>query len=53
MKNSRSISNLPFINKVIEKVGAMRKEEHLVTNDLHQSVYRTTDNIHRTVDCAQ
>jgi len=43
MKNYRPISNLPFISKLIEKVVARGREEHLEhsdLNDIYQSVYR-------------
>ena len=42
-KNYRPVSNLPFLSKVLEKVVAMRLEEHLIKNQLHdplQSAYR-------------
>jgi len=42
MKKYRPISNLPFISNLIEKVVAMRIEEHLEYNDLndiYQSAY--------------
>ena len=43
MKNYRSVSNLTFISKVIEKVISGRLNEHLINNSLFnplQSAYR-------------
>ena len=43
LKNYRPVSNLPFVSKIIEKVVALRIEDHLDKHKLHdnrQSVYR-------------
>ena len=43
LKNYRSVSNLTFISKVIEKVASWRLNEHLIMNGMFdplQSAYR-------------
>ena len=43
LKNYRSVSNIAFLSKVLEKVVAMRIDLHLAENSLHdshQSAYR-------------
>lgn len=44
LKNYRPVSNLPFMSKVLEKVVSGRLDEHLESNNLHdtkQSAYRS------------
>ena len=36
LKNYRSVSNLPFIGKVIEKAAIQQMNDHITTNSLHE-----------------
>jgi len=53
-KNYRPISNFSFISKLIEKVLAMRIEEHNDLNDSYESAYRrghSTETVLLNVHC--
>ena len=48
LNNYRSVSNLPFVSKIIEKVVDARLENHLRENDLHEPLQSAHRKHHST-----
>ena len=48
LANYRSVSNLPFTAKVMEKIAVQRLSEHLTTNGLHEELQSAYKPLHST-----
>ncbi len=48
LKSYRPVSNLPYLGKIIEKVAISQIDQHLTTNQLHESLQSAYSTNHST-----